>query len=140
MSQLRKARELLKSNNLTCAVCKEDKAYTSTDRGVKPLVLWYESGTDMKNASAADKVVGRGAAFLYLLLGIGELYAQVISKPALELLSKNGVDVSYGILADNIINRQGNGICPFEAAVLDITDPREAYIAITQKMKEMNIS
>ena len=139
MSQLRKARELLKSNDLTCAVCKEDKAYTSTDRGVKPLVLWYESGTDMKNASAADKVVGRGAAFLYLLLGIGELYAQVISKPALELLSENGIAVYYGTLADNIINRQGNGICPFEEAVLNVTDSHEAYISIIQKMKDLKI-
>lgn len=139
MSQLDRAKELLKSNNFTCAVCKEDKAYTSTDRGVKPLVLWYESGTDMKNASAADKVVGRGAAFLYLLLGIGELYAQVISKPALELLSENGVAVYYGTLADNIINRQGNGICPFEEAVLNVTDPHEAYISIIQKMKDLKI-
>ncbi|MBE6667646.1 MAG: DUF1893 domain-containing protein [Ruminococcaceae bacterium] len=139
MSHLDRAKEILKNNSYTCVVCKSDKTFTSTDRGVKPLVLWHESGEDMKNGSAADKVVGRGAAFLYLLLGIRELYAHVISKPALELLSKNGVDVSYGILADNIINRHGNGICPFEAAVLDITDPREAYIAITQKMKEMNI-
>ena len=139
MSQLRKARELLKSNNLTCAVCKEDKAYTSTDRGVKPLVLWYESGTDMKNASAADKVVGKAAAMLYALLGIKRIYAGVISKPALQVLNRYGIYTEYKTLVDAIINRQGDGICPFEQAVLKIDHPTAAYEAIRQKMQEMNI-
>ena len=139
MSELDLARDILEKNSFTCVICKDGKTLTSTDRGVKPLVLWYEWGEDMKNASAADRVVGRGAAFLYLLLGICELYAQVISKPALELLEKNGVSVSYGTLADKIINRRGDGICPFEAAVLNITDPSDAYKAIAEKMVEMNI-
>lgn len=133
------SKDILEKNSYTCVICKGSKTLTSTERGVKPLVLWYEGSEDTINASAADKVVGRGAAFLYLLLGVRELYAQVISKPALELLEENGVSVSYGTLADNIINRRGDGICPFEAAVLNITDPKDAYTAITEKMKEMNI-
>ena len=139
MSELDLARDILEQNGFTCVICKDGKTLTSTERGVKPLVLWYKGSEDMKNASAADRVVGRGAAFLYLLLGVRELYAQVVSKPALELLTKNGVSVTYGTLADNIINRRGDGICPFEAAVLNITDPSDAYKAIAEKMVEMNI-
>ena len=137
MRDIELSREMLEKSSFTCVICKDGKTLTSTERGVKPLVLWYEGGKDTINASAADKVVGRGAAFLYLLLGVRELYAQVISKPALELLEENGVSVSYGMLADNIINRRGDGICPFEAAVLNITDPKDAYKAITEKMQEM---
>ena len=133
------SKDILEKNSFTCVICNGSKTLTSTERGVKPLVLWYEGGEDMKDASAADKVVGRGAAFMYLLLGVRELYAQVISKPALELLEENGVSVSYGTLADNIINRRGDGICPFEAAVLNITDPKDAYKAIAEKMQEMKI-
>ena len=165
MSPIERAKDILKNNSFTCVVCKEDKTFTSTDRGVKPLVVWYRDRVDMINGAAADKVVGRGAAFMYLLLEIRELYAYVISKPALGLLtekgvsvsygrlvdnmipfpcllimlSEKGVSVSYGTLVDNIINRQGNGICPFEDAVINITDPNEAYDAIIQKMKKMNI-
>ena len=139
MSPIERAKDILKNNSFTCVVCKEDKTFTSTDRGVKPLVVWYRDRVDMINGAAADKVVGRGAAFMYLLLEIRELYAYVISKPALGLLTEKGVSVSYGTLVDNIINRQGNGICPFEDAVINITDPNEAYDAIIQKMKKMNI-
>ena len=139
MSSIERAKDILKNNSFTCVVCKEDKTFTSTDRGVKPLVVWYRERVDMINGAAADKVVGRGAAFMYLLLGIRELYAYVISKPALHLLTEKGISVSYGALVDNIINRQGNGICPFEEAVINISDPNEAYDAIIKKMKKMNI-
>ena len=55
-------------------------------------------------------------------------------------LQKNGIYAEYGTLADNIINRKGDGICPFEAAVLEINDTDAAYEAIRAKMREMNIS
>ena len=97
------------------------------------------SKTDFSGFSAADKVVGRGAAFLYLLLGVKAVYAEVISTPAKELLSAHGVELSYGREAEYIINRKGDGMCPFEAAVLDVSDKTEAYAAIRRKMIEMNI-
>ena len=50
-----------------------------------------------------------------------------------------GIQASFETLTDNIINRAGDGICPFEAAVLGIDDPDEAYRAILDKMREMRI-
>ncbi len=116
------------------------KKYFSDSRGVKPLVKFYEDGTDFSEFSCADKAVGRGAAFMYLLLGVKKLYADVISKPALTLLKDNGIYVEYSELVDNIINRTRDGICPFELAVLEINDSTEAYNAIRQKMQELNSS
>ena len=55
------------------------------------------------------------------------------------VLQENGIDAQYGNLVPNIINRKGDGICPFEAAVMDITESQKAYAAIRQKMLEMNI-
>ena len=40
----------------------------------------------------------------------------------------------------NIINRQGTGICPFEEAVWEITDPHLALAAIRNKMAHMEIT
>ena len=73
------------------------------------------------------------------MLGIKELYAQVISQPAAAVLQTYGIAVRYDTLVPNIINRAGDGICPFEAAVMDITDPQSAYTAILQKMTQLNI-
>ncbi len=135
-----KAKQILDSGNYTAVLCKDGQAITSTLRGVKPLVLWVEEKTDFSGFAAADKVVGKATAFLYLLLGVQTIYAQVISKPALQVLEMQGISVEYGQLVENIINRQGNGICPFEEQVLSLTDKYEAYQAIRVKMEQMNIT
>lgn len=138
-NMLEKAISLLETGSYTCVLTDGEAVLTSTQRGVKPLVQFLESGTELAGFSAADKVVGRATAYLYVLLGVKALYAQVISQPALAVLQKNGIDTQYGNLVPNIINRKGDGICPFEAAVMDITDPKNAYAAIRRKMQEMNI-
>lgn len=137
---LNQAKELLLTRGYTCVLCRGEEVLTSTLRGVKPLVQWVESGADLKGFSAADKVVGKATAYLYVLLGVQELYAHVISSSALTVLQQHGIPVQYGTLAAHIINRKGDGICPFEAAVMEIHEPQGAYTAIRAKMLEMNIS
>ena len=137
---LRKAKETLESGGYTCVLTDGTSVYTSKLRGVKPLVQFLESGTIPSGFSAADKVIGRATAYLYVLLGVREVYAQIISEPAAEVLRAKGIHVQYGTLVPNIINRKGDGICPFEAAVMEVTEPSLAYEAILSKMKEMNIS
>ena len=127
---LQKALELLQSGGYTCVVCRGDAVYTATARGVAPLLAWLESGIDLKDFSAADRVVGRGAAFLYCLLGIREVHARVMSRPASEVLQSYGIRAEADLFVEGIINRKGDGPCPFEAAVMDITDAREALEAI----------
>ncbi len=139
MTDIEKAKDKLFSEGCTCVLCKDDIVYTSNCRGVKPLVYWYYSKIDCNGFSAADKVVGRATAFLYILLGVKSVFAGVISRSALDLLILYGVDVQYKILAEHIVNRQGNGICPFEETVIGIEDKYEAYKAILMKMKDMNI-
>lgn len=131
------ARTLLESGDFTCAVCLGDTAYTTRERGVKPLLNWLDSGLNLTGFSAADRVVGRGAAFLYCLLGVKEVYARVMSRPAAQVLTAHGINVSFDTLADGIINRRGDGPCPFEAAVLEISDPQLALDAIRSKMQQM---
>ncbi len=140
MKNLEKAKALLTESELTCAICGDGRLFTSRDRGIKPLVALYAASAHTADCSAADKVVGRGAAFMYILMGINEIYAALISDAALSLLCDYGLRVEYGKRVPNIINRSGDGICPFEAAVLDITEPTDAYSAICRKLRELNIS
>ena len=139
MINLEKAKKILVESDYTCVLCKGEKTYTSTHRGVRPLIEWFESDKIFEGFSAADKVVGRGAAFLYVLLGVNAVYSHVISYAALEVLREHNITVEYNTAVENIINRQGDGICPFEKTVLNITDANKAYMAIKQKMYEMGI-
>ncbi len=94
---------------------------------------------NLQGFSAADKVVGKATAFLYALLNVQAVYANVISKAALETLQKSQIFVEYGEIVEHIINREKSGVCPFESAVLDIDDTENAYLAIRQKMDELGI-
>ena len=133
---LNKAKEILMSGGFTCVLCRGKDICTSELRGVKPLVQWVENRKDFKNYSAADKVVGKATAFLYSLLGVKAIYAHVISRSALQVLTEQNITAEYGKVVENIINRQGDGICPFESAVLNINDPQTAYNVILVKYVE----
>lgn len=134
------AREALESGNYTCVLRKGDCVHTATARGVKPLVNWLDSGVDFSGFCAADKVVGKATAFLYCLLGVKAVYAAVMSTPAKGVLEANGIAALCGREVDGIINRRGDGPCPFEAAVWNISEPREALRAIRAKQREMGIA
>lgn len=137
MDAMMKARNLLDSGNYTCVVCKEATLYTTTQRGVAPLLNWLDSGTDLSGFSAADRVVGRGAAFLYCLLGVKEVHAKVMSKPALEVLQAYGIRAGADVFVEGIRNRTDTGPCPFEAAVMDIQDAPSALTAIRHKRSQL---
>ena len=136
-TNLQKARDLLETGEYTCVLHLNDAVYTATERGVKPLLNWLDSGLDLQGFSAADRVVGRATAFLYCLLGAKEVYARVMSRPAMEVLQDAGIAAEAGQLVNGIINRRGTGPCPFEAAVMEISDPTEALAAIRRKMEQM---
>lgn len=139
MKDLLSARRMLEDGGYTCVICRDGECHTATARGVKPLVNWLDAGLDVSGAGAADKVVGKATAFLYCLLGVRAVYAQIMSRGAAEVLEAAGIDAQYGELVPGIINRAGTGPCPFEAAVSDIAAPEQALPVIHQKMIEMNI-
>ncbi len=136
MNNLLKAKQTL-GEEYTCVLCFENEIITSKDRGVKPLLTLLKTGRDFSSFSAADRVVGRGAAFLYVLLKIKKIHAKVLSESALEVLKANGIFVEFETLTKNIKNRSGNGICPMEQATENTTDPNEALILIEKKLGEL---
>ena len=136
-ADLTRARTLLAQGAYTVVLCRDETIHTDTRRGVAPLLALLDNGTDVGGFSAADKVVGKAAAFLYLRLGVATLHATVISTPALELLTANGVTVTYDTLVPAIRNRAGDGYCPMETVTLPLTDPVEAEVAIRKKLAEM---
>ena len=134
---LTKAKEVLAEQNCTCVLCRETEIYTSDRRGVAPLLGWLDSGTDLRGFSAADRVVGKATAYLYCLLGVKEVFARVMSKPAVEVLQQYNIPASYDTLVEGIENRQKTGPCPMEYATRNSTTPQEALQAVREALKDL---
>ena len=137
MSDIEKAKKLLSGGNFTCVLCKGDTSYTSTGKGVSPMLTFLENGTELRGFSAADKIVGKAAAMLFVCAGVTEVFAEVMSKAAVNYLNERGIACSHGVLTDNIINRKGDGLCPMELAVIDIEDEKLGFSAIKNRFDEI---
>ena len=123
----------------SCLLVKENEKFFSYEKGVKPLFVFLKSGKDFTSFLAYDKVVGKATAFLYILLKVKEVNALVISEPALQVLQENNITVFYDKKVENIINRKGDDLCPFEKLVLEINDPQLALKKITEQLKEFKL-
>lgn len=123
-SILKKLKDLL-DTGCTVAVCgKDGRIVTDTDKGIRPLIKLIDGGEDLRGCSAADRIVGKAAALMYVLLGAREVYADVLAEKALEILRRNGIDAYYGELAPVIINRRGTVRVPWRSRSPIRTTPR----------------
>ena len=138
MTDLEKARALLRQTGATCVLCRGDTTISDTRRGIRPLLELLDSGKDFSDYAAADKVVGKAAAHIYCLLGIRQLYAGTVSQPALDLLTENGVDICWENPVPAIQNRTQTGLCPMESAVWNISGHAEAVQALRTTLAELS--
>ena len=136
--ELQKALELMRANDYTAVLTFGEITYHSDERSVRPLLDWLYSGNKFAGYRICDRVIGRAAAFLNILLGVREVYADVMSEPAKKLLEDNNVTVNYGTLVPEILNVTKDGPCPLETAVDGITDANDSIMAIELAIKRMN--
>lgn len=134
MTDLDRAKTFLATGS-TCAACRDGLIYESRERGVKPLLAWLDEGTDLMGFSAADKAVGAGAAMLYCLLGVRRVHGRIMSVSAVKVLRAQGIEASWDILAEHILNRAKTGLCPIEAALQGIQDPEEGLPIIRHTLE-----
>ena len=122
------------------AVAKENEVlYKSKGKGIYPLYNAYRKKIDFCGASAADKVIGKGAAMLFAELDIKEINTIVISKPALKYLLDNDIMVSYTNLVDYISNRNKDGKCPVET-MADASSNFKTFLAdVEEFLKKLEI-
>ena len=131
------ARDLMREKQCTCVFLRDGETVTEYSRGIAPLLSYLDSGRTLTGFCAADKVVGRAAAFLYVLLQVDELYAEVISESAEVVLRDYGVRFFAGETVPAIRNRTGDGFCPMEQAVLGVDDPKRAYTVLNERIKSI---
>ncbi len=139
MDQLQMAIETLLDSELTCVVYDENgHCFSSEERGVKPLLSLLTDNKDgISGMYVADKIIGKAAAMLMVYGRVKECYGQIISTPALELLDRNSIPVSYDIEVHYIENKDRTDVCPLEKCVSGIEDPQEGFTALHTLVEEM---
>ena len=90
MTDLQRAISLLHRPGYTCILCDRDRVLTSKKNGIAPLLERYEEGEDCRGMSIADRIVGKAAAMLLVLMQVREVYGDVMSTEARRLLKKYG--------------------------------------------------
>ena len=124
--------EILHREKCSCVILSCGQLTLCRERGVKDLYsILMSTPALLRGAMRADKVVGKGAAALMVSGKVREVYADVISSPALQLLRDADISVSYDVCVDNIINRAGTGICPVETLCAHATTAEECLPLIT---------
>lgn len=135
MTDIELAKESLEGHSI--CLCKGGDIITDDGRGISPMMKFIGMGKDLKGYSAADMIVGKAAAMLFVKAGICAVHGKVMSEAASEYLEALHIPHSYDKLTEQIINRTGDNICPMEAAVANISDPEEGYKVLFNKIQEM---
>ena len=136
LTDLDRAKACLQAGK-TLALCKGETLYMSERQGIGQMLEYLEEKVDLRGFSAADKVIGRAAAMLFASAGVKEVWGDVISRAALPVLEAYDISYHYGRLADRIINRRGDGLCPMEEAILAANTPREAYNILRERYRAL---
>lgn len=138
MNDIEKAKNILFKEHLTCVIIKDNNIYTSSKRGVAPIMEIIDKGINIEDAFVADKVIGKAAALLFILCKVKGIYSPVMSEPATDILKSSDIKFCCEKSVPYIINRTNDGQCPMEQAVRDINNPQEALIEIRNKIEELS--
>ena len=82
--------------------------------------FFAQGGLDPAGTSLVDRVTGRAAAFLVVRLGIRDLRTLVLSRRAIPVLERYGVQYQCGEIIDRVQ-------CATEDLLADIQDPEVAW-------------
>ena len=132
MTDLDIAKANLKGHSI--CLCRDGEIITDDGRGISPMMRFINEGRDLSGYSVADVIVGKAAAMLFVKAGIAEVYGKVISTAGRDHLIRHNIPRSWDTLTENIINRNGDDICPMEKTVSEISDAEEGYEALKEKL------
>jgi iron complex outermembrane receptor protein len=126
------------SGNYSCVILNGDEPRHFNQRGVADLYdLLHSEPALLKGATMVDKVVGKGAAALMIAGGIKRLHTALICTPALEMLRKADVEVTFDKEVPYILNIPRTGWCPLEARCKDAKTYQECLPIIEDFVKAM---
>ena len=118
-------------------LCKSGEWFTADGRGIAPVLKLMAERGDLSGHSAADVIVGKAAAMLFVKAGVAAVHGRVMSEAGKKYLEERGIPCTWDTLTERIINRAGTDVCPMEKTVADIEDAELGYKALRAKVREM---
>ena len=119
------------TDNITCTVIQGDQTYVSDLPGLRPLMNWLHQSPEIFEGSyVIDKVVGKASAMLLTYGGARKIHGKLMSRPADEFLTAHGIEHTYDVLTDYILNQDQSDMCPMEKRVKDLKEAEEAFAAL----------
>lgn len=133
--------QLLHEKPCTLVIKRGDEIRTYHQRGVTDLMtLLHNDPQILQEAIVADKVVGKAAAALMIKGGINQLYTDVLSKPAWDLLKEQSyIAVQFRRLVGHIENRSKTDWCPLEKLCLTKESIEDIYQTISDFMEKQKL-
>lgn len=123
MTNLEKVKQSLKDTNASLVVLKNNKIQTYHNDGIKDLImLLSEDKEALTNTIIADKIIGKVAASIMIKAGVKEIYTEMISEFAVEILEEHNIKFEYNKKIPFIENRTKTGMCPMESKFKDEID------------------
>ena len=112
--------------------------YECMGRGIGPALSALDRLPELlAGAEVYDTIVGKAAEALFILGGVRAVYAGTVSDCAVALLERAGVECRWSVRVEQIINRTGDGLCPFEQAVLNCTEPADCLPVIRETLARL---
>ena len=138
MNNIELAKTSLNENNYSLVLAKENKVvHTSLKKGLQPLIdLYHDQKQVLEGSHIADKVIGKAAALILIESNINELYAELISDNAIEILDKSNIRYEYKTRVKEIRNRDNTDMCPMEKLSLDSNSADELIRKIEEKFNK----
>ena len=135
MTDLDTAKAHLSGHSL--CLCKDGAWFTDDGRGISPMLRLIGENRGLRGYAAADIIVGKAAAMLFVKAGIAAVYGEVMSAAGKAYLDAHGIPCAFGTLTEKIINRKGDGVCPMEQTVAAVDDAEEGYAALREKLHSL---
>lgn len=135
MTDIELAKDALSGHSI--ALCRNGEIITDDGRGISPMMKFIAEGRQLAGYSAADVIVGKAAAMLFVKAGVTCVHGNTMSHPGKEFLESHGIACTYDVLTERIINRSGTDICPMEKTVADISDAEAGNNALRMRIEEM---
>jgi len=123
------AKKDVKEKRFALSIVKDGETlFQSRMPGITALVQAIdEDQLRFRGASAADRILGKAAAMLFVYSEISSIFASIASQDALTTLKRFQVPLEYEKIVTKILNRTQTSTCPFERLVIDVDTPEEAF-------------
>lgn len=123
---------------VSCVIVGEMGCLRLEGRGIKPLLeACHTKQAYFSNAFVADKIIGKAAAGILAYMGVRQVYGELMSEPAKQLLERYHIPVQYKNLVPMIQNRAGTGMCPMENKVKSLNSAKEIFCVLDSFIKEI---